>query len=199
MFNYIKGTLEEKKTNYIVVDNHGIGYEIGISNNTLCGLPNEGEEIKIYTYFQVREDGVSLYGFITEEEKNMFLDLITVSGVGPKMALQILSGVRLNDLGVAIVSGDIGLLSKIKGCGKKTAERIIVELKDKIDAFGYAMSSDLPLENTQYDENIVSEACEILISLGLGKAESLKVVKLVYKDGNTIEELIQNCLRSISK
>ncbi|MBQ8749161.1 MAG: Holliday junction branch migration protein RuvA [Clostridia bacterium] len=197
MFNYIKGSLELKKENYIVVENNGIGYEIGISNNTLCALPNEGEEIKVFTYFQVREDGVSLYGFITMEEKRMFLDLISVSGVGPKMALQILSGAKLNDIGVAIISGDITLLSKIKGCGKKTAERIIVELKDKIDAFGYAMDCDLPLATTQYDEGLIDEAFNILVSLGLNKGEALKIVKSCYKDGNTIEELVQNCLRSI--
>ena len=199
MFNYIKGILEIKKEPYIVVENNGIGYEINISNNTLCGLPNEGEDVKIYTYFQVREDGISLYGFATMEEKRMFMDLISVSGVGPKMALQILSGVRLNDLGVAILSADISMLSKIKGCGKKTAERIIVELKDKIDAFGYAMDSDLPLSNTQYNEGIISEVCEILVSLGLNKAEALKVAKLNYKDNLSVEELLQNSLKSIGK
>lgn len=199
MFNYIKGILEVKKEPYIVVDNNGIGYEINISNNTLCGLPNEGEEVKVFTYFQAREDGVSLYGFATIEEKHMFLDLISVSGVGPKMALQILSGVRLNDLGVAILSADISMLSKIKGCGKKTAERIIVELKDKIDAFGYAMDSDTPLSKTQYNEGVVSEVCEILVSLGLNKAEALKVAKLNYKDDLSVEEVLQNSLRSIGK
>ncbi|MGN1228020.1 MAG: Holliday junction branch migration protein RuvA [Christensenellales bacterium] len=199
MFNYIKGILEEKRENFIVVDNGGIGYEINISNNSLCNLADEGEEVKIYTYFQLRDDGISLFGFVTLEEKQMFLDLISVNGVGPKMALQILSGIRLNDLGIAIVSGDLSALSKVKGCGKKTAERIIVELKDKIDAFGYAINSDIPLLNTQYDEDMLSEACEILISLGLNKAEAMKTVKMSYVDGNTIEELIQNCLRSISK
>lgn len=199
MFNYIKGILEIKKEPYIVVDNNGIGYEINISNNTLCGLPNEGEEVKIFTYFQVREDGVSLYGFATIEEKRMFLDLISVSGVGPKMALQILSGIRLNDLGIAIISADISMLSKVKGCGKKTAERIIVELKDKIDAFGYAMDSDLPLSNTQYNESMINEVCEILVSLGLNKGEAMQVAKLNYKDNTTVEELLQNSLRSIGK
>lgn len=197
MYNYIKGTLEEKKDGLIVVENNGIGYEISISNNTLCNLQNEGDEVKIYTYFQVREDGIGLYGFFSLEEKTMFLDLISVSGVGPKMALQILSGIKLNDLGVAIISGDITTISKIKGCGKKTAERIIVELKDKIDAFGYAMDSDVPLSNTQYDDNLLNEACEILTSLGLNKNEALRTIKASYVDGNTIEELVQNCLRSI--
>lgn len=199
MFNYIKGILEIKKEPYIVVGNNGIGYEINISNNTLCGLPNEGEEVKIFTYFQVREDGVSLYGFATIEEKRMFLDLISVSGVGPKMALQILSGIRLNDLGIAIISADISMLSKVKGCGKKTAERIIVELKDKIDAFGYAMDSDIPLSNTQYNESMINEVCEILVSLGLNKGEAMQVAKLNYKDNTTVEELLQNSLRSIGK
>ena len=199
MFNYIKGILQEKNENLIVVENHGIGYEINISNNTLCSLQNEGEEVKVFTYFQVREDGVGLYGFFSIEEKTMFLNLISVSGVGPKMALQILSGIKLNDLGVAIVGGDITALSKIKGCGKKTAERIIVELKDKIDAFGYAINSDISLSDTQYDDNILNEACEILVSLGLNKNEALRTVKSCYNDGNTIEELIQNCLRSIGR
>lgn len=199
MFSYIKGILIEKKENYIVVENNGVGYEIGISNNTLCGLPNENEEVKIFTYFQVREDGVNLFGFASIEEKRMFLDLISVSGVGAKSALQILSGIKLKDLGVAIVSEDIKMLSKIKGCGKKTAERIIVELKDKIDAFGYAIDSDLPLSNTQYDQNILTDLCEVLVSLGLNKGEAMQVAKMNYKDGVSEEELLQNCLRSIGK
>ena len=132
MFNYIKGEIIEKFENQVIIENNGIGYEFNVSMNTrdMCGII--GDIVKMHTFLSVKEDGISLFGFYSLEEKNLFLNLITVSGVGPKSALQILSGGQLSELNIAISTGDVGYLAKIKGIGKKTAERIVVELKDKV-------------------------------------------------------------------
>ena len=125
MIAFLVGTIEYKSENSLILDVNGVGYELAISNNTLLTLPNVGETIKILTYMQVSENtGVTLYGFGSEEEKSLFLKLITVSGIGPKIAIGILSGMKLSDLIVSIINEDSNSLSKIKGLGKKGAERI---------------------------------------------------------------------------
>ena len=196
MYNFIKGFLVEKQEGYIVVENNGIGYEILVSNNTLSCLPLIGEEVFIKTYLQVREDGISLLGFLTNEEKDLFLKLITVSGIGPKSALGILSGMSLSDLKIAIYNENVNLLSKIKGLGKKSAERIIVELKDKID-----VTNNLPLFNNNseqiIDDEKINDCVEVLISLGINKNEATRLVRSVYKEELTTEEIIAKCLRDM--
>lgn len=196
MYNFIKGFLVEKQEGYIVVENNGIGYEILVSNNTLSCLPLIGEEVFIKTYLQVREDGISLLGFLTNEEKDLFLKLITVSGIGPKSALGILSGMSLSDLKIAIYNENVNLLSKIKGLGKKSAERIIVELKDKID-----VTNNLPLFNNNseqiIDDEKINDCVEVLISLGINKNEATHLVRSVYKEELTTEEIIAKCLRDM--
>lgn len=197
MFNYIKGEIQNKNESQIILENNGIGYEINASLNTieLCG--SVGEDVKLYTYFSVKEDGVSLFGFFSIEEKNLFLNLISVSGVGPKMALQILSGAKLSDLTNAISREDISLLSKIKGIGKKTSERIIVELKDKIgniNLFNYDSVVSYEVSN-----NCIEEAIEVLISLGLSKSDANRCVKIVYKDGDSTEDLVSKSLHNIGR
>ena len=128
MNSYISGKIVGKSTNGIVIENNGIGYDIGVSGNTLYDV-DTGEIAKIYTYLYVREDEMSLYGFSREEEKKLFLRLIDISGIGPKMAMQILGGYDLKTLTVAIASGDVKTLCKIKGLGKKTAELIVLNRK----------------------------------------------------------------------
>lgn len=196
MYNFIKGFLVEKQEGYIVVENNGIGYEILVSNNTLSCLPLVGEEVFIKTYLQVREDGVSLLGFLTNEEKDLFLKLITVSGIGPKSALGILSGMSLSDLKIAIYNENVSLLSKVKGLGKKSAERIIVELKDKID-----VTNSLPLVNGKIEQIIddekIKDCVEVLISLGINKNEATRLVRNVYNEELTTEEIIAKCLRDM--
>ena len=123
MYNYIQGKIVDKTLTAIVVDNNGIGYEIGVSGNTLMDV-DMGEIVKIYTYLYVREDEMSLYGFSRLEEKKLFMRLIDISGIGPKLAMQILGGYDLKTLTVAIASGDAKTLCKIKGLGKKTAEKV---------------------------------------------------------------------------
>ena len=136
MFSYIVGTIEYKGDNLLILDNNNIGYELTISNNTLMSLPNLGESIKIHTYVHFKEDGISIYGFENLDEKEMFLKLINISGVGPKAAISILSGLTPSALSIAIIKQDDKSIASIKGIGKKTAERIVLELKDKVNVAG---------------------------------------------------------------
>ncbi len=193
MISFLVGIIEEKKENTLVLDVNGIGFELTVSNNTLVSLPYESESVKIYTYMAVREDGISLYGFSSIEERDLFYKLITVSGVGPKMAITILSGLNLSDLLMAITKEDTKLLSKIKGLGKKTAERICLELKDKLDI--------LHLENNEqtfdinYDEDAVQMATDTLISLGISKNEAYMLARSNAGNNASAEEIISKSLR----
>ena len=190
MYNYISGKIVGKTTNSIVVDNNGIGYEIGVSGNTLFDV-DMGEIVQIYTYLYVREDEMSLYGFSREEEKKLFLRLIDISGIGPKMAMQILGGYDLRTLTVAIASGDIKTLCKIKGLGKKTAELIVLNLRDTA------------AEDISGDENGVggvagndiADAVSALESLGLSKTEAVRAVSEAVKAVSGVENIIAYCLK----
>ncbi len=199
MISFLVGTIEEKRENLLVVDVNGVGYELTISNNTLASLPMEGETTKVLTYLQVSENtGVCLYGFATEEEKAMFLRLITVSGVGPKMAITILSGMKLSDLVVAIVSEDSTLLSKIKGLGKKTAERICLELKDKISTTSFNIQGSEMIDNN-YSETALNDAVDTLINLGVNKNEAYRLARSKATADTTAEEIILKVLRELGR
>lgn len=199
MIGFLIGIIEEKYENYLLMNVNGVGYELAISNNTLVSLPMEGETAKVLTYLQISENtGVSLYGFATPEEKAMFLKLITVTGVGPKMAVGILSGIKLSDLIVAIINGDSTLLSKIKGLGKKTAERICLELKDKVDCNGLSIDTDTQI-STNYNENALNDAVETLISLGINKNEAYRLARSKATEDITAEEIILKVLRELGR
>lgn len=198
MIAFLVGTIEEKMENLLVVDVNGVGYELCISNNTLCALPMEGETAKILTYLQVKEDGIALYGFATAEEKAMFLKLITVSGVGPKMAITILSGIKLSDLVVAIINEDANLLSKIKGLGKKTAERICLELKDKLSTTSISLGEASTLAET-YNESALNDAVETLIALGVNKNEAYRLARSKATAETTAEEIILKVLKELGR
>lgn len=195
MFNYISGTVAHIFGNTVVVDVHGIGYEILATTRTTNDL-TVGQNAKLFTYLQVREDGVSLFGFATMEEKTMFLNLISVSGVGPKVAQSILSGMDSNSLAYAIYNGDTKLLTKIKGLGKKTAERLVLELKEKVmvDASQIetpiAKHLDSPLTKEMHN------AIAVLCSLGKSQQDAEKLVDAASKLGaTTAEELINMAFR----
>lgn len=199
MIAFLVGTIEQKYENTLIMDVNGVGYELLISNNTLVSLPMEGETAKILTYLQVSENvGVCLYGFANEEEKSMFLKLITVSGVGPKMAITILSGMKLSDLIIAIANEDSNLLSKIKGLGKKTAERICLELKDKISTGALPLIDGNDIA-TSYNENALNDAVETLISLGVNKNEAYRLARSKATADATAEEIILKCLRDLGR
>lgn len=199
MIAYLVGSIEEKRENSVIVDVNGIGYELTVSNNTLVSLPIAGETVKILTYMQVKEDGICLFGFATDEEKAMFLKLITVSGIGPKMAIGILSGIKLSDLVIAIVNEDSTLLSKIKGLGKKTAERLCLELKDKITTNGIPLLEADSSFSNNYNENALNDAVETLISLGVNKNEAYRLARSKATADITAEEIILKVLKELGK
>ena len=184
MYNYFNGEIVDIIGESVVLDVNGVGYQLAVSNYTLqnCTL---GEKKKLYAYLHVKEDGVALYGFATLEEKNMFLLLISVSGIGPKLALQVLSGMDCNSLALAILNGDSKQLVKIKGVGKKSAERLVLELKEKVVV--EASSMDLmPLENVGLAPNKqVQDAIAILCSLGKTQADAEKLVEAATQLGAT--------------
>ena len=198
MYSYIIGVVTHKEEGKIALENNGIGYEINVSNITLNSFEFENEPVKIFTHLVVREDEMSLYGFSSMEEKSMFLKLISVGGIGPKMAIGILSEISLSGLMTAIASEDLKTLCKIKGLGKKTAERLILELKDKVNPME-ALAMGLGEEPDILDENIVADAVETLTGLGLSKNDAGKLVKQVATKDMSLEEIIRNVLRSISR
>ena len=191
MIAFLIGIIEEKQEGELQLNVNGVGYELMISNNTLCSLPLQGETVKVHTYMAVREDGVSLIGFSTPEEKALFLKLITVSGVGPKAALSILSGLSLSDLTAAIIKSDIKLLSTIKGLGKKTAERLCLELKGKLD-IGDTLSTQFA---DNYNEDAVQMATDTLVSLGISKNEAYMLARANATADSSVEDIIAKSLR----
>lgn len=191
MISFLVGVIEEKSENTLILDVSGVGYELTVSTNTLSSLPMAGESVKIFTYMAVREDGVFLFGFSSKEEREVFFKLISVSGVGPKMAITILSGLSLSDLTIAIIKEDSKLLSKIKGLGKKTAERICLELKDKL---GQASTNETTF-SADYDEDAVQMATDTLISLGINKNEAYMLARANAQNDATAEEIISKALR----
>ena len=196
MIAFITGTIEEKSENGVVINCNGMGYEVQTSTATLSSLPLVGVECKIYTYLQVKEDGISLFGFTTVDERELFYKLISVSGVGPKMAITVLSGMNISDLIVSILKEDTTALSRIKGLGKKTAERICLELKDKLTPVGGVLIDDNVIE---INENVLDDACEALISLGLSKNEALRLARQNANENSTAEEIITSVLRNMGR
>lgn len=196
MFSYIIGTIEYKGDNLLILDNNNIGYEITISNNTLMSLPNLGENIKIHTYVHFKEDGVSIYGFENLDEKEMFLKLISISGVGPKAAIGILSGLTPSALSIAIMKQDDKSIASIKGIGKKTAERIVLELKDKVNITSEI--ANVQIEKDIEYSNALNEAIDVLVSLGINKLEASKVAKAHYSENATAEDIVAKSLRGLN-
>ena len=196
MIGYLKGNVLSYDDGTVIIEVNGVGYEIICSAAVYAKLTAD-KKGEVYTYMAVREDGVSLYGFINKEEKNMFLKLVSVSGVGPKMGISILSNMRLDDLAVKIATSNVKGLSAVKGLGKKTAERIILELREKISAVGDSSVGDSK-------ETVVSPSAEdedaiiALMSLGFSRAECVKGVTDAKKNGaETIEQIISWALRHI--
>ncbi len=197
MIGYIKGNVLSALDGVVLLENNGIGYEITCSAEVYQKLlaDKKGE---VYTYLAVREDGVSLYGFISMEEKNMFLKLISVSGVGPKMGITVLSNMKLKDLALKIATSDVKGLSSVKGLGKKTAERIILELREKIseeETIGANSSDTLSAEVITKDNE---DAIIALMSLGFTKQECVKAVKEAKDNGlSNIEQVIAYAIKHI--
>ncbi len=195
MLAFVKGILSEVGEGYIVVDVMGVGYELNVSTTTLSNVGRVGDSVFVHTYLQVREDGVTLFGFSLKEEKDLFLKLITVSGVGPKLALSVLSGMPLTDIIVSIASSDLTSLSRIKGLGKKTAEKIIVELREKVGGTDSALL-DQQVIATKVDNELLADGINALISLGFNRRESEAAVKGAIADGaDSLERVIEVALK----
>ena len=198
MYEYIKGKYMGINKDYIVVENSGIGYKIFTSGATMSSVPECGEEVILYVDQIVREDFIGLYGFDSKEELAMFKLLLTVNGVGPKAALSLLSISRLNNLKYAIMTGDEKHICRGVGIGKKTAARIILELKDKLqpdELLDIAVDSN---EDNNGENNLmaVSEVLSALIALGYSEKESEKVLKTIDKT-ETVENMIKNALKAL--
>lgn len=181
MYDYIKGNVAELTPTYVVLDNHGVGYMINISLNSFNALQHQEDVVKVYVYEAIREDAHLLYGFTERRERELFLLLISVSGVGANTARMILSSLTPSDLEQTIVSENVGILKSVKGIGAKTAERIIVDLKDKIK-----LSTDTLLDKSQVTSEVFDEAMSALVMLGFTKQMSQKALKKLFTAEPTI-------------
>lgn len=195
MLAYIKGTLEMKMTGYIVIDVGGLGYKVFMSESGIDKLGNIGETVKVHTYYKVREDDISIFGFNTNEELRMFELILSVSGVGAKTALTIIAVTEPSEFAIAVISDDVSYLTKIPGIGAKSAQRIILELKDKMKKENsITKTKNLKLKEAVVDSSKVDEAISALQVLGYNKKEIEKVfMKLDKKDLST-EDLIRKGL-----
>lgn len=198
MFAYIKGNLEVKSTNYVVIENGGIGYKIFMSNKSIGTIGNIGDNVKVYTHYHVREDNISLFGFNSDEELRMFEILINVSGVGAKSALTMLSDITPSSFAIAVINDDITRLTKIPGIGKKTAQRLILELKDKLKKEDIS-GEQIELDEDEKDENINQDAITALQVLGYSKKEAETVLKKIDTQKLSIEEILKQALKILGR
>ena len=198
MYAYLNGKVAEKGQNSLVIDVNGVGYLLSVSMNTRQETPPVGESMKVYTYFSVREDAMELFGFAAPEEKNMFTRLLSVSGIGPKVALSILGSMPLRDLTLAIVTGDITSLSRAPGVGKKTAQRIALELKEKVEQSDLDYTPPSGATFTPQQEDAAQEALAALQSLGYTPAEAARAIAQVRSQGETANDLVRLALRNMA-
>ena len=192
MYDYIKGNVAELTPTYVVLDNHGVGYMINISLNSFNALQHQEDVAKVYVYEAIREDAHLLYGFTERRERELFLLLISVSGVGANTARMILSSLTPSDLEQTIASENVGILKSVKGIGAKTAERIIVDLKDKLK-----LSTDTLLDKSQVTSEVFDEAMSALVMLGFTKQMSQKALKKLFtaEPTITVEQAIKKALK----
>lgn len=200
MIQYIRGELVSVEEDRVVVDVGGIGYGIFMSGSALGRLPSIGREVKIFTYLNVKEDAMQLFGFLTRDDLRVFKLLIGVNGIGPKGGLAILSVLSPDDLRFAVMSNDVKAISAAPGIGKKTAEKIILELRDKLrieDALEHAVTKEsYTSEDMDHHNEIMSEAVQALAALGYGNTEALKAVKQVeIKEGMGTNEVLKMALK----
>ena len=202
MISYVKGSLTEKFEDSVIVEAGGIGYRIFVPTSVLEHLPKTGETVKIYTYFSVREDAMSLYGFLSRQDLEMFRQLIAVNGVGPKSALGILSALSPDVLRLAVLSGDAKAISKAPGVGSKTAQRIILDLKDKVKAEDILDGYTEPIFGHGEVSNVGAigkEAIEALTALGYSASEASGVVKKVtITESMTAEDVLKAALKHLA-
>ncbi len=195
MFAYIKGSIEIKTNNYVVLETKdGVGYKIYMSETSIENLGNIGDIVKVHTYYYVREDNISLYGFKTCEELRMFELLLSVSGIGAKSAITMLSSIEPSSLALAVVSNDTSKLVKIPGIGAKTAARIVLELKDKLKSEEAISKSDNKNKEYISNDNKIDEAISALQVLGYNKKDIERQIEKVNTQDISLEDLIKKLL-----
>ncbi|MFH1880605.1 MAG: Holliday junction branch migration protein RuvA [Bacillota bacterium] len=203
MIALIEGTVYEKTGGEILLMANGVGFRLFCSLNTIASVPPAGQSCALYTHLVVRDESMELYGFLTREERDLFLNLISVSSVGPKSALSILGSLPIGDLRLAIMTGDVGMLSRAQGIGKKTAQRISLELKDKLTR--NALSFDISSGEYAFAEvdatakDALSEAMLALKTLGYSPMEAADAIKNVKGQAETSDELIKQALRYMAQ
>jgi holliday junction DNA helicase RuvA len=199
MISQLTGILDSIEQNAIVLDVNGIGYKVYIPSSSIPSLPKVGAAMKVYTHQVVREDANDLYGFLRKEERGLFSMLISVSGIGPKSAAAIMSGIRMEDLIVAITKGNVDIITRTPGIGLKTAQKLVIELKEKI-AKAYSVSSSDVVKGIPADSPLVSEAVSALMTLGYTSKEARDAI---HKSGTDltrvsgVEEIIRNSLKAL--
>ena len=199
MFAYIKGSLEMKFKNYVVIDVGGLGYKIFMAENTINSIGEIGEIVKVFTYYRVREDDVSIFGFKTQEELRMFELLLSVSGVGAKSALAMLSCIEPSEFAIAVISNNVKLLTQIPGIGTKSAQRIILELKDKLKSEqNEEQIEEAKIKSAKVSEN-VQEAISGLMVLGYSRKDIEKAFEHLAVETLSVEDLIKKGLILLSK
>lgn len=194
MIGRLRGTLISKQPPSLLIEVGGVGYDVDAPMSTIYDLPATGKEVILLTHYAVKEDGVALYGFLREAERAMFRNLLKVSGIGAKIALAVLSGVATDELSRLVHAGDVVALTKIPGIGKKTAERMVVELRDRVDAVGVRLPVGTMGEAASVDP--VSEATVALQQLGYKPVEASRLVQKAAAEGDSAEAIIRKALRA---
>ena len=199
MIGFVRGIIADKQEDNVLIDVNGIGINVNISGRTAEILPRVGQETQIYTYTCVREDAFLLYGFLTKDDLNIFKQLISVNGIGPKGGLAILSVLTPDDLRFAILSGDAKAIAKAPGIGAKTAERVILELRDKVSIQETGIGQEMTAyESSEENISVRNDVVEALVALGYGQTEALKAVKQVANyESMDIEELLKAALKKM--
>ncbi len=201
MYAYVKGTLVQKKEEFVVIETGGIGYRVFCIPPMQDRIGKIGDTVCAYTYLYVREDTFALYGFPSQEEHDMFVMLLQVSGIGPKVALAITAQVQPSQFALAVITGDLKRLTQVKGVGKKGAERLILELKDKLKGFAFEGAGgsgiDMADMDMPTDSILMQEAMSAMVVLGYSAQEARKAVSASYRDGMQVEELIRLSLRAL--
>lgn len=202
MIGYVKGVLEEADEQSVMIDNHGIGYRIFVPSSAFSGALPIGKEVKIYTYLSVKEDAMQLYGFLTRDDLRMFRMLLGVNGIGPKAGLGILSALTADELRFAVLADDAASIAKAPGIGKKTAQKLILELKDKLnleDAFEQKLANQAARDISAADTGSqVQEAVQALTALGYPGTDALRAVKKVEgAESMTVEEILKAALKKM--
>jgi holliday junction DNA helicase RuvA len=199
MIAWLSGRLMQKATDHLIIDVAGVGYQVSVPLSTYCGIADNGEDVSLHIHTHLREDSLSLFGFLTETEKNMFLLLLGVSGIGPKLALAILSSLSVQDLSQAIQASDDSRLCTIPGIGKKTAARMVLELKDKMKLIMPKIPA--PLSDTAIVSDDIEDVISALVNLGYKKPQADEAVRKIRhgRSGLTVEELIREALSFLMK